>query len=176
MKCKGAIYRSLNSLEAKQPLQAAAVASKGRVSKAGLAVLNKELYGHIYSCRKTLRRLLTFGSQAVCASSFTTYLFLSLSDLSFSLLFFSFLHHFFISHFHACFSFVCYFSLLIALSSHIQIIIISLFPSDSLIYAHLFLIIFLLSISLSLFLLNFPHFISFLSELDLSVFLSSYSS
>lgn len=33
---------------------------KGRVSKAGLAALNKELYGHIYSCRKTLRRLLTF--------------------------------------------------------------------------------------------------------------------
>lgn len=90
MKCKGAIYRSLNSLEAKQPLQATVVASKGRVSKAGLAVLNKELYGHIYSCRKTLRRLLTFGSQAVCASSFTIFLFLSLSDLSFSLLFFSF--------------------------------------------------------------------------------------
>lgn len=33
---------------------------KGRVSKAGLAALNKELYSHIYSCRKTLRRLLTF--------------------------------------------------------------------------------------------------------------------
>lgn len=33
---------------------------KGRVSKAGLAALNKELYGHIYSCRKTLRRLLAF--------------------------------------------------------------------------------------------------------------------
>lgn len=34
---------------------------KDRVSKAGLAALNKELYGHIYSCRKTLRRLLTFA-------------------------------------------------------------------------------------------------------------------
>lgn len=38
---------------------------KDRVSKAGLAALNKELYGRIYSCRKTLRRLLTFGSQTV---------------------------------------------------------------------------------------------------------------
>lgn len=34
---------------------------KDRVSKAGLAALNKELYGHIYSCRKRLRRLLTFA-------------------------------------------------------------------------------------------------------------------
>lgn len=39
------------------------VANKDRVSKAGLAALNKELYGHIYSCRKTPHRLLTFGSQ-----------------------------------------------------------------------------------------------------------------
>lgn len=48
------------------------MSSKGRVSKAGLAALNKELYGHIYSCRKTLRRLLTFGShRQLCGFSFT---------------------------------------------------------------------------------------------------------
>lgn len=38
---------------------------KGRVWKAGLAALNKELYNHIYSCRKTLRRSLTFVQRTV---------------------------------------------------------------------------------------------------------------
>lgn len=33
-----------------------------------LAALNKELYSHIYSCRKTLRRLLTFVQRAVVLS------------------------------------------------------------------------------------------------------------
>lgn len=56
------------------------MSSKGRVSKAGLAALNKELYGHIYSCRKTLRRLLTFGShRQLCGFSFTILPFLHLS-------------------------------------------------------------------------------------------------
>lgn len=41
---------------------------KGRVWKAGLAALNKELYSHIYSCRKTLRRLLTFVQRRVLCS------------------------------------------------------------------------------------------------------------
>lgn len=56
---------SLNSLRARARARASGAESKGRVSKAGLAALNKELYGRIYSCRKTLRRLLTFGSQTV---------------------------------------------------------------------------------------------------------------
>lgn len=50
---KPSTLRSLNS--------SANGGEEGRVSKAGLAALNKELYGHIYSCRKTLRRLLTFA-------------------------------------------------------------------------------------------------------------------
>lgn len=52
---------------------------KGRVSKAGLAALNKELYGHIYSCRKTLRRLLTFAHGRWLCVLFVYILSLSLS-------------------------------------------------------------------------------------------------
>lgn len=74
--CKVAYY-----LEPKQ-LRRMRGGERDRVSKAGLAPLNKELYGHIYSCRKTLRRLLTFAHEhCLCASSFAVFL-LSLLPLA----------------------------------------------------------------------------------------------
>lgn len=78
------------------------MASKGRVSKVGLAALNKELYDHIYSCHKTLRRLLTFSSlRQPAPPHLPSFLF------SFSLFPIRFLHYF-PSHFLARFFFVCF--------------------------------------------------------------------
>lgn len=61
-------------LSATQTVSAERWRVRAEFRKAGQAALNKELYGHIYSCRKTLRRLLTFGSQTVVrASSFAIF-------------------------------------------------------------------------------------------------------
>lgn len=71
-------YNSRYEFEAKESVTRRRHGLNGRAARAEgqrsfesrrLAALNKELYSHIYSCRKTLRRLLTFVQRTVCALS-----------------------------------------------------------------------------------------------------------
>lgn len=72
------VARSRYEFEAKESVTRRRHGLNGRAARAEgqrsfesrrLAALNKELYSHIYSCRKTLRRLLTFVQRTVCALS-----------------------------------------------------------------------------------------------------------
>lgn len=150
------------------------MASKGRVSKVGLAALNKELYDHIYSCHKTLRRLLTFSSlRQPAPPHLPSFLF------SFSLFPIRFLHYF-PSHFLARFFFVCF------LFSFVFIFILFSSHNHKWIYTHKWMIyflsfyflifslvlIFIISFSFSLYrspfshYMHFPRFFSFSSNLS----------
>lgn len=75
-------YNSRYEFEAKESVTRRRHGLNGRAARAEgqrsfesrrLAALNKELYSHIYSCRKTLRRLLTFVQRTVCALSLSSF-------------------------------------------------------------------------------------------------------